>query len=60
MNQTTKTYQATIWTEGPEKPGKRVSVTADSITDAKRKLEADYGVGNIYDLHNEEDAAKPR
>jgi hypothetical protein len=60
MNSPAKLYKAIIWVDGSEKPGQRVSVTADSITEAKQKLEAKYGAGNVYNLHNEEDAARPR
>jgi hypothetical protein len=60
MNSPAQLYKATIWVDGSEKPGQRVSVTADSFTEAKHKLEAEYGAGNVYNLHNEEDAARPR
>jgi len=53
-------YEAMIWTAGSDEPGRRVSVLAKSLKDAMDRLEAEYGDGNVYDLHNEEDAARPR
>lgn len=55
-----KVYQAIIWIKGSEKPGERVSVTAETLSEAKEKLESEYGQGNVFDLHNEEDASRPR
>jgi len=55
-----KTYKAMIWDDDPEKPGRRVSVLAESLDDAKKKLEAKYGEDHVFDLRNEEDAARPR
>lgn len=53
-------YVAMIWTDDRAKPGRRVSVDAVSLRQAREKLEAEYGQGNVFDLHNEEDAARPR
>jgi len=53
-------YKAMIWTRDSDKPGQRVSALAESLQEAKEKLEAQYGEGNVYDLHNEEDAKRPR
>jgi hypothetical protein len=33
---------------------------AESLKDAKEKFEAEFGVGNVFDLHNEDDADKRR
>jgi len=55
-----KLYKAMIWTSDSEKAGQRVSVLAESLQKAREKLEAQYGKGNVYDLHNEEDAKRPR
>lgn len=55
-----KLYRAMIWTRDPDCPGQRVSVPAQSLEEAKAKLEAEYGDGNVFDLHNEEDASRPR
>jgi hypothetical protein len=60
MNNREKLYKAIIWVDGSDKPGQRVSVVADGIAEARQKLEAEYGTGNVYYLHNEEDAARPR
>jgi hypothetical protein len=55
-----KPYRTMIWVRGSDLPGKRVTVLAESLSDAKRKLEAEYGEGNVFDLHNEEEAARAR
>ncbi len=60
MENDIKLYNAIIWKRDSESPGKRVSVVAESLSEAKRLLEAEHGEGNIFDLHNEEDAARPR
>lgn len=49
-----------IWVRDSDRPGLRVSVLAENLKEAKEKLEAEYGEGNVFDLHNEEDAARPR
>ena len=43
-------------------PGKRLNVTikAAGLREAKQILEAEYGAGNVFDLHNEENANQPR
>jgi hypothetical protein len=53
-------YEAMIWVTDPTVPGKQVTVWAKSLNEAKDRLESEYGKGNVYDLRNEEDAAKPR
>lgn len=55
-----RSYRAMIWIRGSDRPGQRVSVLAENLQEAKEKLEAEYGEGNVFDLHNEEDAARPR
>ncbi|MGY3355159.1 hypothetical protein ACVWZK_001822 [Bradyrhizobium sp. GM0.4] len=55
-----KMYKAMIWDDDPNKPGKRVTVLAESLEAAKKQLEAEHGEGHVFDLHNEEDAARPR
>jgi hypothetical protein len=55
-----KLYRATIWIRDSDRPGRRVSVLAETLKEALEKLEAEYGEGNVFDLHNEEDAARPR
>jgi hypothetical protein len=59
-DRTMKTYKAMVWDKDPKKPGKRVTVTADNLEDAKKKLEEKHGTGNVYNLHNEDDASRPR
>jgi hypothetical protein len=55
-----KIFNAMIWGDDPDKPGRRVTVLAKDLDDAKRQLEAKYGESHVFDLHNEEDAARPR
>jgi len=38
----------------------RVTVLAETLDEAKEKLEVDHGQGTVFDLHCEEDAEKPR
>jgi hypothetical protein len=53
-------YKAMIWKPASNLPGRRVSVLATTLEDAKERLEAEYGEGSVFDLHNEDDAAQPR
>jgi hypothetical protein len=53
-------FDAIIWRDGTHVSGLRVSVIAKSLAEAKAKLEATYGPGNVFDLHNKEDAEAPR
>ncbi|WP_163628629.1 MULTISPECIES: hypothetical protein [Pseudomonadota] len=55
-----KLYHAMIWEADPTVPGKRVTVYADDLQEAKRKLEAEYGEGRVFNLYNEEDANRIR
>jgi len=55
-----KLYQAMIWVRDSDRPGQRVSVVAENLTEAKEKLEGEYGEGNVFDLHNKEEAARSR
>lgn len=38
----------------------RVSIYAVDALAARAALEAEYGYGNVFDVHNEIDAEKPR
>lgn len=60
MSDNDKLYHAMIWTGDSSIPGQRVTVLAENLREAKKKLEQLHGEGNVYDLHNEEDAARPR
>lgn len=53
-------YKATIWTEDPDKPGEHVSILAENLHEARRRLEEEYGKGYFFSLYNEEDAKRPR
>jgi hypothetical protein len=55
-----KRYKAMIWVQGSDKAGRRVSVEAEGLKQAREELEAQYGEGNVFDLHCEEDASRPR
>jgi hypothetical protein len=52
-------YRAMIWKDDSAR-GQRVTVWASSLTEAKKLLEEKYGEGTVFDLHDEEDANKPR
>jgi hypothetical protein len=60
MDRNVKLYRAMVWVGGSDQPGQRVSVLAENLDEAKKKLETEYGAGKVFDLHNEEDAARPR
>ena len=53
-------YCAIIWVKGSDRAGERVTVYALSLADAQERLELRYGKGNVFDLHNPDDADKPR
>jgi hypothetical protein len=53
-------YRAIVWIENDPQPGERVEILADDLDDALKLLELKYGQGNVFNLHNEEDANKPR
>ena len=55
-----KLYKAIVWDVDQNVPGQRVNVLANDLAEAKSKLEAQYGEGRIFDLHNEEEATRPR
>jgi hypothetical protein len=48
-----------VWQSASD-TGKRVEIEAVSLEEAREKLEAEYGRGTVFDLHNELDASKPR
>jgi len=54
-----QTYKAMIW-ETPSSVGKRVAVMAESLEDARQKLQENYGESSVFDLHNEINASTPR
>jgi hypothetical protein len=60
MEDRLKLYHAIIWSQQQDLVGFRVEVLAETLTDAINKLEAKYGKGNVYDLHNQKDADNPR
>lgn len=57
-DQTERRYVGMIWVG--DGPGIRLELFADSLEDARAKVEAEYGDGHSISLWNEEDAAKPR
>jgi hypothetical protein len=55
------TYQALVaLTADPDGLHRRVSVVANSLTQAKKLLTAEYGDGRVISLWSEREAAKPR
>lgn len=59
MQPNEKTYIAIIW-KTPTIVGKRVTIVAESLDDARLKLEVEFGEGTVFNLHNEIDASMPR
>jgi len=55
-----KTCKAIIWQPASGATGKRVIIEAANLDEARQKLEAEYGKGSVFDLHNELDASMPR
>jgi hypothetical protein len=55
-----KLYRAIIFTGAAGDAGERVFVYAKNLAGAKDILEERYGVGTVFDLHNEEDADAAR
>ena len=53
-----KEYVGYIWIG--DKPGLRLSIMARSSTEAMELVEAEFGAGHPYSIHNEEDASRPR
>jgi hypothetical protein len=53
-------YHAVVRQQAAKSTGFRVAVCAKDLNDASTKLEAKYGAGNVFDLHNREDAERPR
>jgi hypothetical protein len=58
MTDEPRVYKAIIWVG--ELPGRRVTILANSLEEAKEKLEAEHGAGHVYSLYNEEDMERPR
>jgi hypothetical protein len=54
-----QSYKAMIWAT-PSSVGKPVTVIAENLDDARLKLEAEFGEGTVFNLHNELDASAPR
>ena len=57
---TDRPYEAMIWTSDPTTPGRRVTIEAHSLDEARGKLEDAHGAGTVFNLHNAEDAERPR
>jgi len=55
-----KRYEAIVWVQGSDDAGRRVSVEAEGLDQAKEELEVQYGEGNVFNLQSEEDASRPR
>ena len=53
-------YHAVVWQRAVASTELRVAVCANDLSDASRKLEAKYGSGTVFNLHNREDAERPR
>jgi hypothetical protein len=53
-------WKAMISEVGSDRWLARATVFANSPEEAREKLEAEYGEGTVFLLHNPEDAANPR
>jgi len=53
-------YHAITWTKNETRAGRRVTVLATDLEDARKRLEEEHGKGTVFSLHNEEDANRPR
>jgi hypothetical protein len=53
-------YHAVVWQQAANSTGLRVAVCAESLSDASSKLEAKYGRGSVFNLHNREDSERLR
>ena len=53
-----KEYVGYIWIG--EEPGVRLSIMARSSTEARERMEAEFGSGHLYSLWNEEDESRAR
>jgi hypothetical protein len=51
-------YVGIIWIG--EDPGIRLAVEAESLAEAKAKVEDQYGKGHVLTLYNEDDARRRR
>lgn len=60
MGEYKQKYQAIIWKPESNEPGEHVTVLAGDLEKAKIILETKYGKDSVFDLHNAEDADKPR
>lgn len=55
-----KQYDAIVWPPDPNQPGERVTIFADNVEDAQKKIEEKYGKGRVYTVKNKEEASRPR
>lgn len=53
-----KVFRAIVWIG--EEPGERVTVRADTLDEASRQLEAEYGKDAVISLWDDADAERPR
>lgn len=60
MTSNLREYSAMIWVKDSNQPERRVTVWASDLMEAKRLLDDEHGAENVFDLHNKEDAERPR
>jgi hypothetical protein len=53
-------YKALVWKPEPNTAGRQVSVKAESLEQARLRLEEKYGQGSVFDLYNEGAASMAR
>jgi hypothetical protein len=54
-----KLYQAIVWSPGQDVPGKRITISAESLSKASEQIEAEFGKDAVYTHYNEQDAERP-
>jgi hypothetical protein len=52
-------YMALIWAPEPSAAGKHITVIAESLEQARAKLEEKYGRSSVFDLHKYVDTSMP-
>lgn len=53
-----KEYVGYVWVD--DEPGIRLSVWAQSATEAVELIDAEFGEGSVYSVWNEHDSSQPR
>ena len=60
MEENVSLYRAIICKDSAPEKGKKATIRARTLDEAKDKLEGIYGVGSVFSIYSEEDADRPR